>query len=42
MGPLSGVKVIEMQGIGPGPFAGMSGASPSTRSAPVPTAWSCG
>jgi len=23
MGPLSGVKVIEMQGIGPGPFAGM-------------------
>ena len=23
MGPLTGVKVIEMKGIGPGPYAGM-------------------
>ena len=23
MGPLKGIKVIEMAGIGPGPFAGM-------------------
>ena len=23
MGPLQGVKVIELQGIGPGPFCGM-------------------